>query len=124
MDVASSDRRPERYAVLGVIFTVIFIVCIVAFTYRDDGAMALVWDAVGGYTFFGIFAALPMIYFLYYTQHWWRLRREFHQLMDTRSKARFLTNIDRIEFLAWKLGPPYAGAVRAKREEFRIKRLR
>jgi|SRR3990170_6397129 len=51
-----------------------------------------------------------------------RKRREFHRLIDTDSKARFVRDQDRIERLAWMyLGSEYVKRVQKKREELNIK---
>jgi hypothetical protein len=46
--------------------------------------------------------------------------REFNKLMDTDSKARFVQNQDRIEYLAWLLSSRLEKQVEAKKEEFKI----
>jgi hypothetical protein len=46
--------------------------------------------------------------------------REFNKLMDTDSKARFVQNQDRIEYLAWLLSSRLEKQVEAKKKEFKI----
>ncbi|MEE9152020.1 MAG: DUF3198 domain-containing protein [Thermoplasmata archaeon] len=48
-------------------------------------------------------------------------RREFANLTDTTSKAKFIRNLDRVEFLAWKLAPRYREQLAKKKSEFHIK---
>jgi len=50
-----------------------------------------------------------------------RKRREFDRLIDTDSKAKFVRNQDRIEFLAWLLGSGYHKRAEAKKTEFNLK---
>jgi len=46
--------------------------------------------------------------------------REFNKLMDTDSKARFVQNQDRIEYLAWLLSARLEKQVETKKKEFKI----
>jgi hypothetical protein len=48
-------------------------------------------------------------------------RREFKELMDTTSKAKFIKNLDRVEFLAWKLTPEHQRQLSKKKRKFHIK---
>lgn len=48
-------------------------------------------------------------------------RREFKELMDTTSKAKFIRNLDRTEFLAWKLTPEHQKQFTKKKKKFHIK---
>src|SRR3989304_326083 len=50
-----------------------------------------------------------------------RKRREFDRLIDTDSKAKFVRNQDRIEFLAWLLGSGYHKRAEANKTEFNLK---
>ncbi|UCG68574.1 MAG: DUF3198 domain-containing protein [Thermoplasmata archaeon] len=48
-------------------------------------------------------------------------RREFQELMETTSKAKFIRNQDRVEYLAWKLTPKHQNEFMEKKKEFNIK---
>ena len=50
-----------------------------------------------------------------------RKRREFERLIDTDSKAKFVRNQDRIEFLAWILGKQYHQRSEQKKVAFNLK---
>lgn len=50
-----------------------------------------------------------------------RKRREFERLIETESKAKFVRNQDRIEFLAWILGRRYHRRSEQKKIEFNLK---
>jgi len=50
-----------------------------------------------------------------------RKRREFERLIETDSKAKFVRNQDRIEFLAWLLGKDYYRRSEQKKVEFNLK---
>lgn len=47
-------------------------------------------------------------------------QREFSKLIDTDSKAKFVQNQDRIEYLAWLLSSRFERRVEEKKREFKI----
>ena len=48
-------------------------------------------------------------------------RREFNELMETTSKAKFIRNLDRVEYLAWRLTPKHQSSFIEKKKGFKIK---
>lgn len=50
-----------------------------------------------------------------------RKRREFNKLINTTSKAKFVRNQDRLEYLAWILSSEHERKVWEKKQEFNIK---
>ncbi len=56
---------------------------------------------------------------------WWfydyvRKTRELAELIDTPSKAKFVRNLDEIEFLAWSLPQRFEDKVLVKKKEFKL----
>ena len=56
---------------------------------------------------------------------WWyydyvKKTRELAELIDTPSKAKFVRNLDEIEYLAWSLPRRYEDKVLTKKKEFKI----
>lgn len=56
---------------------------------------------------------------------WWlydfvRKTRELAELIDTPSKAKFVRNLDEIDYLAWSLPQRYEDLVLAKKKEFKV----
>lgn len=56
---------------------------------------------------------------------WWvydyiRKVRELKELIDTPSKAKFVRNLDDIEYLAWNLPQRFEDEVIAKKREFKL----
>lgn len=56
---------------------------------------------------------------------WWyydyvKKTRELAELIDTPSKAKFVRNLDEIEYLAWSLPQRYEDKVLTKKKEFKI----
>ncbi|UCE74346.1 MAG: DUF3198 domain-containing protein [Methanomassiliicoccales archaeon] len=48
-------------------------------------------------------------------------RREFKELIETTSKAKFIRNLDRVEYLAWKLTFEHQRQLMDKKKDFNIK---
>ncbi len=123
MPVDYSGKRIEMYMVVGFACAATWIFLLVDFLLGSSGPLYEVWQEVGGVNFYIIvFTLLSSIYFIWTWQKMLRFRVEFHELMDTTSKAKFLRSLDRIEYLAWKLGEDAHNEVHEKREAFRIKR--
>lgn len=56
---------------------------------------------------------------------WWlydylKKTKELAQLIDTPSKAKFVRNLDEVEYLAWSLPQRYEDEVLAKKKEFKL----
>ena len=123
MPVDYSGKRIELYLIIGVACAATFVFMMIDFVMGSDGPLHGLWEEYGSVNFYIIVVTiLSAIYFIYYWQKMLRFRSEFHELMDTGSKAMFLRHLDRIEYLAWKLGNDAHKAVEEKREGFRIKR--
>jgi hypothetical protein len=119
----SAWSRIESYAVIGVACAVALVAATADFIMGESGPLHPVWEVTGQLSLYIIgISMLGMIYGLYFYQHLLRYRVEFTSLMETKSKAMFIRNLDRIEYLAWKLGEDFSGAVQEKREGFGIKR--
>lgn len=63
-----------------------------------------------------------MIVFTWYLIDRYRKIKEFKELIDTKSKSKFIKNIARIETLALSLGPEYEEEVMEIEEEYNIDR--
>lgn len=50
-----------------------------------------------------------------------KMRKELTQLLKITSKSKFIQNQDRIEELAWRLGPLYEDRVIKRKKELRVK---
>jgi len=123
MPIDYSGKKIEMYVFIGVACIAVFVFIVADFVMGADGPLFELWREIGAVNFYimGI-TVLAAIYFIYYAFKMWRLRDEFHELMETGSKAMFLRSLDRIEYLAWKLGEESHQAVQDKREGFKIKR--
>lgn len=80
--------------------------------HRDFGGW-IYWSAFGGF--------LLVLIGGWYMVDNLRKRREFEKLMETDSKAKFIKNKERVEFLAWVLTSDHERRLWEKKKEFGIK---
>ena len=66
----------------------------------------------------GLIMSIMGSYFIY---DFYRKMKEFRSLMTIESKAKFIKNLDRIEFLAWRLHPNYERVVIEKKKKYKIR---
>jgi len=96
------------------------------FGYKPDWAPSVlsgIIDGIGNWYLWLIFIGpFLLIGGLYYIIDGFRKRREFMELIDTGSKAKFVKNYDRIEELAYSLSEKHQRMVAEKRAEFRMKK--
>lgn len=87
-----------------------------------EGTIQEVLDLLGDWVYWSLMVGL----ILTIAGGWYffdniKKRREFEELMDTTSKKKFLQNLDRIEYLAWKLTPAHRVEVSKKKKKFNVK---
>ena len=94
------------------------------YTNGDTGLLRFVYDFFG----FGEWAfwiIIPSLFMLiigsYFVWDFYRKMKEFRSLMTIESKAKFIKNIDRIEFLAWSLHPNYERVVIEKKKKYKMR---
>jgi len=87
-----------------------------------EGTLQDVVDWIGGWWFWclGIGFVLTLVGGWYFFDNI-RKRKEFKELMEITSKKKFLQNMDRVEYLAWKLTPWHRIEVSKKKKKFHIK---
>jgi hypothetical protein len=66
------------------------------------------------------FGPILLVVGIFYLGDIIRKHREFEKLIDTDSKARFVQNQDRIEYLAWLLSSRLEKQVEMKKKEFKL----
>jgi uncharacterized membrane protein len=109
--------------ILGIILTLLGILGV--FIINDDSPKYLkdLNDSVGNWIYWCILVGPVVIiagawYFFDNRQK----RKEFKELMETTSKAKFIRNMDRAEFLAWKLTVDHQKQLIEKKKELHIKK--
>ena len=89
---------------------------------NNNGLIQFSYDLFGSWAFWIIIPGLIMsIVGTYYIYDFYRKLKEFKNLMTIESKAKFIKNIDRIEFLAWRLHPNYEKIVIEKKKKYKIR---
>ncbi len=80
-------------------------------------------ELIGNWTYWSLVLGALLVLFLgWYVIDRYRKIEEFKDLMDTKSKSKFVKNIARLETLALTLGPDYEEEVLEKEREYRIRR--
>lgn len=93
-------------------------------TYHLPKVLRILGDLV---TPFGPWAAylvvvgpIGLVVCLWWLYDYFKKTRELGELIDTPSRAKFVRNLDDIEYLAWVLPQRYEDKVIAKKKEFRL----
>lgn len=108
--------------VLGI-FLVIVVVTGNLFPDSSPDLLKRVHKDIGGWMIWlDVVAPIILVVAAYYFVATLRMIREYERLMDTRSKATFIRNQDRIEELAFNLTENHRRRLEEKKEELKIKR--
>lgn len=130
-----TEYRLELSSFLSLLFGVLTIIGIVGAFFRetrDDGTV--VYNLHGAFSFlvdlarpFGswatwlvVAAPIGLIICIWWLYDYIKKTRELAELIDTPSKAKFVRNLDDIEYLAWSLPQRYENLVLDKKREFKI----
>lgn len=107
--------------ILGIFFTILGIFG-VFYSYLAPDFIKDILDVVGDWMFWCVLVGPLMVIIggLYFGDNIAK-RKEFKELIETTSKAKFIRNMDQIEYLAWKLTSKHQSLVMEKKEEFKIK---
>jgi aspartokinase-like uncharacterized kinase len=108
--------------IVGIILTLWGILGVFVYESLSDEVKDFV-DSIGDWIYWCILAG-PIILIAggWYFFDNLRKRKEFKELMETTSKAKFIRNMDRAEFLAWKLTMDHQKQLMDKKKEFHIKK--
>lgn len=71
-------------------------------------------------TWLAVAAPIGLVVCAWWLYDYFRKLRELKKLMDTPSKAKFVRNLDEIEYLAWCLPKRYEVKVIEKKREFKL----
>lgn len=107
--------------ILGIILTIIGFFGVFYYDQSPDSIREII-DSIGNWKFWCILIGPVLLI----AGGWYffdniKKRREFHELMETTSKAKFIRNLDRVEYLAWKLTPSHQNQLVQKKDDFHIK---
>lgn len=111
------------FFILGIILTILGVLGV--FVVNDDSSESLknMMDSIGNWIYWCILVGpLLLIGGGWYFFDNIKNRKEFKEHITNTSKAKFIRNLDRIEFLAWKLTPDHQEQLFEKKKEFHIKK--
>jgi H+/Cl- antiporter ClcA len=125
-----TEYRLELSSFLGLLFGVLTIIGIVG-TYlnmNEDNKLPSyisflqdLSDPFGGWIAWIVVAApIGLIVCAWWYYDYVKKIRELAELIDTPSKAKFVRNLDEIEYLAWSLPQRYEDKVLTKKKDFKI----
>ena len=107
---------------IGLLFTIVSVFGVFYEDETPDFLVGLV-DAFGDWNLWAlILGPILLIGGGWYLFDSIKMRREFEELVSTPSKAKFIRNMERIEYLAWKLSIAHQERVVERKKEFRIKK--
>ena len=120
-----TELRREFSALLVLVGGILSMIGIVGLIYQDaPEVLQIITDPFYNnnvYLWFVVAGPLLLIAAIYYFMKEIKMRKEFDELMDTNSKAKFVRNMDRVEYLAWKLPERYEIELYEKKKRLRIK---
>ena len=107
--------------VIGIVLTILGIIGVFYYDQSPDSLKGVI-DTIGNWRYWCILLGPILII----AGGWYffdnvRKRREFLELIETTSKAKFIRNLDRVEYLAWKLTLKHQEQFMDKKKEFHIK---
>jgi hypothetical protein len=109
--------------ILGILLTLLGIIGVFVVDDESPKYLQNIVDSVGAWIYWCVLVGpLVLIAGAWYFFDNISKRREFKDLIDTTSKAKFIRNLDRIEFLAWKLTMNHQKQLMDKKKEFHIKK--
>jgi len=100
------------------------IMSLLSLLYKTDdiGITRSFHDLLGDWAYWIIIIGLSLSLFgIYNIFKFFQQLKEYKELIDTPSKAKFIKNLDRIEELAWKLHPKYERQAIEQKKKFHIK---
>ncbi len=130
-----TEYRLELSCFLSLVFGVLTIVGIVGAFFRETqsdgtvvynlhGALSFLADLAKPFgawaTWLVVAAPIGLIICIWWFYDYVKKTRELAALIDTPSKAKFVRNLDDIEYLAWSLPQRFEDVVLKKKREFKL----
>ncbi len=111
-------------AVIGLVGTAYIVISGGTVTFKIPSALAFLEDLIKPFgswvTWIAAIAPIGLIVCLWWFYDYVSKTRKLSKLIDTPSKAKFVRNIDDIEYLAWLLPSRFEKRVFEKKREFKI----
>ena len=129
-----TEYRLELSSFLSLLFGLLTVVGIVGAFFRETESGNVVYNVPGYLSFLGdlaepfgtwatwlvVAAPIGLIICIWWFYDYIKKTRELAELIDTPSKAKFVRNLDDIEYLGWSLPRRYERKVLDKKREFKI----
>jgi hypothetical protein len=133
-----TEYRLELSSLLSLFFGFFTVVSFIGVKYikvvQDNGTKTVSFNLPGSLSFFAAFlnplgtwvtwiavaAPIGLIVCAWWLYDYIRKTRELADLIETPSKAKFVRNLDDIEYLAWALPQRFEDRVLAKKKEFKL----
>lgn len=119
-----TEFRFELSSFLSLVFGFLTLVSVVGVFFTDKlptwlSSLQDLSDPFGNWSYwFVVIGPLGLIICVWWLYDYVKKTRELAKLIDTPSRAKFVRNIDDIEFLAWSLPQRFEDKVLAKKKEF------
>jgi hypothetical protein len=121
-----TEYRLELSTFLSLLFGFLTAVSLVGVFMGDDAPSYLQFivelgDPFGNWlTWFVLIGPIGLVVCLWWFYDYVKKTKELAKLIDTPSKAKFVRNMDDIEYLAWVLPQRFENEVLAKKKEFKL----
>ena len=133
-----TEYRLELGVLLTLLFAFLTVVSVIGVAYIDvvenGDDKTVSFDLPGGISFFETFlnplgtwvtwiavaSPIGLVVCVWWLYDFFKKTRELAGLIDTPSKAKFVRNLDDIEYFAWSLPQRYEDQVMQKKKEFKI----
>lgn len=129
-----TEYRLELSSFLSLLFGFLTIIGIVGVFFRDTEGGEVVFRLPSALSFLGelarpfgtwatwlvVAAPIGLVICIWWFYDYIKKTKELAQLLDTPSKAKFVRNLDDIEYLGWSLPRRYEKKVIDKKREFKI----
>lgn len=118
-----TEYRLELGSMLAILFGVLTLIGIIGTFFMDElpAAISVLEDLArpfGGWSsWLVVIGPIGLIICIIWLYDYYKKARKLSQLMDTPSRAKFVRNLDDIEYLAWSLPQRYEDKVIAKKKE-------
>lgn len=125
-----TEYRLELSALLSLLFAVVMVIGIIGIylDMNDDNhlpsALSFLEDLASPFgnwvAWLAVIGPIAFIVCIWWFYDYVKKSRELAELIDTPSKAKFVRNLDEIEFLAWNLPQRFEDKVLEKKREFKL----
>ncbi len=121
-----TEYRLELSGLLSVVFAVVMLIGLIGAFLEESLPASLSFlsdlsQPVGDWAYWFVIAGpIGFVACIWWLYDYLKKAKELSKLMDTPSKAKFVRNLDEIEYLAWNLPQRFEDTVLAKKKDFKL----